>query len=133
MSYCCLVAQSCLSFCDPMDCSMPGFPLSPSPGVCSNSCPLSQWCLPTVSSSVIPFSSLRSFLASQSFLRRRVSSLHQVAKVLELMSYGKTQMKFLPNSVTRSNNFFILPNRTLYPMESDNPFPSPSSPWKPPF
>ena len=31
-------------------------PLS-SPGVCSNSCPLSQWCHPTISSSVIPFSS----------------------------------------------------------------------------
>ena len=30
---------------------------SPSPRVCSNSCPLSQWCHPTISSSVIPFSS----------------------------------------------------------------------------
>ena len=29
----------------------------PSPGVCSNSCPLSQWCHPTISSSVVPFSS----------------------------------------------------------------------------
>ena len=39
-----------------------------SPRVCSNSCPLSQWCHPTVSSSVIPFSScLQSFLAPGSF------------------------------------------------------------------
>ena len=30
---------------------------SPSPGVCSKSCPLSQWCHPTISPSVIPFSS----------------------------------------------------------------------------
>ena len=30
---------------------------SPSPGVCSNSCPLSQWCHPTISFSVTPFSS----------------------------------------------------------------------------
>ena len=30
---------------------------SPSPRACSNSCPLSQWCHPTISSSVIPFSS----------------------------------------------------------------------------
>ena len=30
---------------------------SPSPGACSNSCPLSQWCHPTISSSAIPFSS----------------------------------------------------------------------------
>ena len=37
--------------------------------VCSNSCPLSQWCHPTISSSVIPFSScLQSFSASGSSL-----------------------------------------------------------------
>ena len=42
---------------------------SPSPGACSNSCPLSQWCHPTISSSVVPFSScLQSFPASESFL-----------------------------------------------------------------
>ena len=41
---------------------------SPSPGVCSNSCPLSWWCHPTKSSSVIPFSfCLQSFPASGSF------------------------------------------------------------------
>ena len=40
-----------------------------SPGVCSNSCLSSQWCHPTISYSVIPFSScLQSFLASESFL-----------------------------------------------------------------
>ena len=40
----------------------------PSPGVCSNSCPLSRWCHPTISSSVIPFSScLQSFAASGPF------------------------------------------------------------------
>ena len=41
---------------------------SPTPGACSNSCLLSQWCHPIMSSSVIPFSScLRSFPASGSF------------------------------------------------------------------
>ena len=40
-----------------------------SPGVCSNSCPLSQWCLPTISSSVTPFRSCpQSFPASGCFL-----------------------------------------------------------------
>ena len=40
---------------------------SPSP-ICSNSCPLNQWCHPITSSSVIPFSScLQSFPASRSF------------------------------------------------------------------
>ena len=42
---------------------------SPTPGVYSKSCPLSQWCHPTISSSVIPFSSCpQSFQASGSFL-----------------------------------------------------------------
>ena len=41
---------------------------SPSPGVCSNSCPLSRWCHRTISSSLVPSSScLLSFLASGSF------------------------------------------------------------------
>ena len=38
-----------------------------SPGVCSNLCPVSQWCHPTISSSVIPFSCSQSFSASKSF------------------------------------------------------------------
>ena len=43
---------------------------SPTPRACWNSCPLSQWCHPTLSSSVIPFSSwLQSFSASGSFPR----------------------------------------------------------------
>ena len=41
---------------------------SPTPGVYSNSCPLSRWCHPTISSSVIPFSSCHQFFpASGSF------------------------------------------------------------------
>ena len=48
----------------------------PSPsGACSDSCPLSQWCHPTISSSVIPFSScLQSFPASGSFLMSQLFS-----------------------------------------------------------
>ena len=62
------VAQLCLTLWDPMDCTTPGFPCpSPSPGACSNSCPLSQWCHPTISSSVITFSCLQSFPVSGSF------------------------------------------------------------------
>ena len=65
---CCSVAQSCPTFCKPMNCSMPGFPiLHCLLGVCSNSCPLSRWCHSTISYSVIPFSCLQSFLASGSF------------------------------------------------------------------
>ena len=52
-----------------MDCSRPRPPCpSPTPGVYSNSCPLSRWCHPTISSSVIPFSSCpQSLPASGSF------------------------------------------------------------------
>ena len=43
--------------------------LSPTPGAYLNSCPSSQWCHPTISSSVVPFSPhLQSFPASGSFL-----------------------------------------------------------------
>ena len=41
---------------------------SPTPGVYSNSCPLSRWCHPAISSSVVPFSSCpQSLPASRSF------------------------------------------------------------------
>ena len=40
---------------------------SPSPRVCSDSCPSGQWCHPTISSSIVPFSSLQSFPAAGSF------------------------------------------------------------------
>ena len=56
---------------------------SPTPGAHSNSCLSSRWYHPTISSSIIPFSScLHSFPASGSF--QWVSSSHQVTKVLEL-------------------------------------------------
>ena len=75
------VAQSCLTLCDPMDCSTQAGLSITTPRIYSNSCPLSRWCHPTISSSVVPFSScLQSFLAD---LFKWVTSSHQVAKVLE--------------------------------------------------
>ena len=72
--YCCLLTQSCLTFCNPMDCSMPGFPVLP--GICSNSCPLSRWCQPIILTSVVPFSScFQSFPASGSFLMSQFFAL----------------------------------------------------------
>ena len=58
------VAQSCLTLGDHMDCSTPGLPvLHHPPGASSNSSPSSRGCHPTISSSVIPFSSrLQGFL-----------------------------------------------------------------------
>ena len=53
----------------PHDLQHPRLPCpSPSLEICSNSCPLSQWCHPTISPSVAPFSSCpQSFPASGSF------------------------------------------------------------------
>ena len=56
---------------------------SPSPKVCSNSCPLSLWCHPIISSCRPPLL-LPSILPSIRVFSNEVSSLHQVAKVLEL-------------------------------------------------
>ena len=63
------VAQSCPTLCDPMDCSTARLHCpSPTSGVYSVSCPLSWWCHPAISSSIVPFSShLQSFPASGSF------------------------------------------------------------------
>jgi len=62
MRYCCWVTRSCPTLCDPMNqhtrLSWPSL----SPVLCSNSCPLSQWCHPTTLPSVAPF-----ILPSESF------------------------------------------------------------------
>ena len=58
---------SCPTLCNPRDCSMPGLPVHHQLPEFTQT-PLSQWCHPTISSSVIPFSScLQSFTASGSF------------------------------------------------------------------
>ena len=51
---CCSVTKLYMTLCNPMDCSMPGFPILTISWSCSNSCPLSWWCYPTISSSVTP-------------------------------------------------------------------------------
>jgi len=62
------VAQSCLTL-RPHGLQHARLPCpSPIPKVCSSSCPLSRWCHPTISSSIVPLSScLQSFPASGSF------------------------------------------------------------------
>ena len=62
------VSQSCLLFATPWNAAHQASCPSPIPRVYSNSCLWSQWCHPTISSSIIPFSShLQSFPASGSF------------------------------------------------------------------
>ena len=69
--------QLCLTLCNPMDCSLPGFPVHhqlPCPS-CSNSCPS---CHPLLSLSPPAFN-----LAQNQGLFQWVSSSHQMAEVLE--------------------------------------------------
>ena len=93
--YICIVVvpQPCLTLCDPMDCSMLDFSDLHHPPVCSNSCPLSWWCHPTISSSAIPFSScLQSFPAQRLF--QWVGSSHQMAKVLDISCSVSSSNKY---------------------------------------
>ena len=78
---------------------MPPCP-SPTPGVYSNSYPLSWWCHPTISSSVVPFSScIQSLPASQSFPGWLVWSLSQlqrgyrIRKLYDVHSIGLFPLK----------------------------------------
>ena len=63
---------------------------SPSPGAYPNSCPSSQWCHPTISSRIIPFSCLQSCPASRFF--QWVSSLHRWPK------YWRFSLSISPSS-----------------------------------
>ena len=76
------VTQSCLILYNPMYPSTPGLPVHHQLPEFTQTCPLSQWCHPIISSSIVPFfSCLWSFPISGLF--QWVSSLHQVAKILE--------------------------------------------------
>ena len=82
----CSIAQLCLTLWDHglqhtrLHCP------SPSPSVCSISCPLSQWCI-QLSHPLLPPSPFALNLSQHQGLFQWVSSSHQVAKVLELQSF----------------------------------------------
>ena len=61
---------------------------SPTPGAYSDSCPLSRWCHPAISSSVVPFSCLQSFLASGSFTTSQLftSGGQSISNLLNLLN-----------------------------------------------
>ena len=73
---------------------------SPSPRACSNPCPLSQWCHPTISSSVVPFSScLQSFPASGlirsslCFLKKASIQLMSTLLYIKYTNFGLFQFR----------------------------------------
>ena len=100
---------------------------SPTPGVCSNSCSLSRWYHPTISSSVVPFSfCLQSFPASGSFPVSQIftsggQSTGALASVLPVNSQGwfplgltgwislqsKGLSRVFSNTTVQKHQFFI--------------------------
>ena len=92
-SLCAQFSCSVVSDCNPTDCSTPSLSVHQQlPEF--NSCPFSQWCHSTISSSVIPLSSAFNLSQHQGFFKW-VSSLHQVTKVLELqLQYQSFQRIF---------------------------------------
>ena len=99
---CCSVAQSRLTLLWPHGLHHVRLPCpSPSPGVCSNSCPLSQWCHPIISSSAVPFSPcLQSFPASGSFSMSRffTSALYSPWKLPRMLK-GKLRQRKPSHSI----------------------------------
>ena len=91
---CCSVAQLHPALFNPWTEACQASLSSLSPGVCSDSCPVSQWCHPTISSSVVPFSScLLSFPASGSFQMSQLiasggQSIGALASVLPMNTQG---------------------------------------------
>ena len=84
--FCCLITQSSPTLCNPMDGGPPDFPVLHSlPKFAHNSCPLSQWCHPTISSSAVPFVSCpQSFPASGSFPTGRLFASGLVNKYVNM-------------------------------------------------
>ena len=99
---------------------------SPTPGACSNSCPLSQWCH-TISSSVIPFSScLQSFPASGSFpmslfFTSGGQSMVFLKKIISLKNPGWSWVGKKYDIPQAFYSFFnILTLRISFPVRSEN-------------
>ena len=91
---------------------------SPSPRVCSNSCSSSQWCNPTISSSVIPFFSC---LSQHRGLFQWVSSSQQLAKVLEFQLLHQAFQWLFRNDFLHDG----LVGSPCSPRDSQDSFPTP--------
>ena len=77
---------------------------SPTPGACSDLCPLSQWCRPNISSSDAPSPPVFK-LSQHQGLFQWVSSLNQVAKTLELQQQS---FQWIVRLISFRNDFFDL-------------------------
>ena len=90
---CCSVAQSCLTLCDPLDCSTPSLSFTISQSLLKP-CPSNQWCSPTISSSVALFSFPQSFPATGSF---PISRLFHLGDVNVMIPYQLPMLRDCPS------------------------------------
>ena len=113
---------------------------SPTPGVYSNSCPLSQWCHPAISSSVVPFSSCpQSLPASGSFPMRQLFawgghwsfslSISPSSEHPELVSFRMDWLDLLSVQGTlkcilqhHSSKASILPHSAFFTVQLSHPY-----------
>ena len=102
----------------------------PTPRACSNSCPSSQWCHPTISSFVVPFSFyLQSFPASESFPMSQFfasggQSIRASASVQKLVFIQKSSpvtqlVKILPNDTGDRGDMGSIPGLGRFPREGN--------------
>ena len=93
---------------------------SPTARVHPNPCPLSQWCHPTISSSVVPFPPVFN-LSQHQGLFKWVSSSYEVAKVLEFQLQHQS-FKWTPRTDLLSNGLIGTP---CHPRDSQESSPTP--------
>ena len=78
------VTQSCLTLCDPMDCSRPGFPVLHRVPKLAQTHVLSRWCHPAILSSVVPLLLLPSIFPSLRVFSNALALRIRWPQVLEL-------------------------------------------------
>ena len=88
---------------------------SPMPRAYSNSCPLSHWCHPTISSSVVPFSHHQSFPASGSFLMSQLFAsggqsigASASASALPVLDINTLSVRLFTNIIFQTDCLFVL-------------------------
>ena len=91
---------------------------SPSPGACSNSSLLSQWCPSTISSSVVPFSCLQSFPASWSFSVNFLSLSYRKLYLLNEISSVTQSCLTLCDPIDWSTPVFPVHHQLLEPAQT---------------
>ena len=105
------LTQSCPTLCNPMDCSCQASMSITNSWVYSTPCPLSRWCYPIISSSVVPFSSwLQSFPALGSLQMNQLFAIPWTVASQASLSFTISQslLKLMSIESVMPSNHLIL-------------------------